>query len=344
MSVASAFPANTGLSGETSGTDSASATRGHRATFRVACAAGDTWDVIDQYFKATGSLPYPGRVFDVGNGRDTRSRCTGLRGTQIENGEGRWLVEATYEEQVTTFIGPTGNDGKPSDDPEDWHDEIDVSTTQMSMAVERALYLGNSVGAVGPFIFPGRWYKPCNSTGKAFDPGIEEELDITVLRITKYQRGYGAEFYSNYINTVNASNFRIHKPDYGFSVLIAASTAKMKAINSSYHVTDKGKRYWKHTLEIHINLLNWRRQLLDRGTCPRLRAGDIRRDGTTVSGNDLPAGGDFLDEEIKDSDGTAISEPVNFDGRGRERLEADRPSVHLYFQTLRETDWSAIPW
>lgn len=345
MSVTDVRPANTGLSGQTRGTDAASAVRGHRATFRVAAAAGDTWDIIDQYFRSTGSLPYPGRVFDVGNGHDTRSRCTGLSGNQVPNSEGRWLVEATFEEQLTSFTGPTGNDGKASDDPNDWHDEIEVSTSQISIAVERALYTGNSIGAVGPFIFPGRWIKPCNSTGKPLDPGIEEELDITVIRLTKYQRGYGTGFYTTYINTVNSDLVVINKPDYLFTnIRIAPSTAKMKAINSSYHVTDKGIRYWKHTLEIHINVLTWRRQILDRGTCPRLKSGDVRRDGTTVTANDIPANGNFVDEEIKDSDGTAISEPVNFNGRGQEWREADRPPVYLFFQTLREVPWSGIPW
>ena len=345
MSVLAAFPANSGLSGQTRGTDASSATRGHRATFRVSCAAGDTWDIIDKHFRSTGSLPYPGRIFDVGNGQDTRSRCNELRGTQIENGEGRWLVEATFEESTDTItLGQQGQDGKPSDDPDDWHDEIEVSTTQMSMAVERALYLGNSIGTRGPNIFPGRWYKPSNSGGKPLEPGIDEELDITVLRITKFQRGYSAAFYVRYINTVNSGIVFIHKPDYGFSVRIGPQTAKMKAINSTYHVTPKGIKYWKHTVEIHINMLTWRRQILDRGTEERLRSGDTRRDGTLVTASHLPSGFNFVDEAIKDGDGMAISEPVNFDGKGRAWKEADRPPVFLFWQTLREEDWSQIPW
>lgn len=342
MSVTAAYPANTGLSGETVGPEASGALRGHRATFRVTCAATDTWDVIDTYFRSRNDLPYPGRIFKVGTNQDTRSRCAGLRGTQIENGEGRWLVEAEFSERPLS-ASDDSKDGNP-ENPERWHDEIEVSTTQMSMAVERALYRGSSVGDVSPFIKDGRWYKPCNSAGKPLDPGIDEELDITVLRITKYQLGYSADFYSRYINTVNSRNTRIHKPDYGFSVVVRAGTAKMKAINSTFHKSPKGKKYWQHTLEIHVNVLDWRRQIIDKGVEERLRAGNVRRDGTIVSSNDIPQGGNFIDEAIKDSDEMAISEPVLFNGRGRAWAEADRPPVYLFWQTLREEDWSAIPW
>lgn len=314
--------------------------------FNVLADKEDTWDIISEYFRSNASLPYNGRVFDAGNGRDTRSRCTRLRGRRTRRGEGHWTVEATFEE-LTTTIGElelkTIN-GEKSDNPFDWHDELEVGTTQMSIGVEGAEYLGNSAGKSGPFIFPGKIYKPCNSAGKAFDPGLEEEIDITVFRLTKYQPVYNANFYQVYVGSVNSVGIWINKPLYNFSAFLPKFSAKMKAISSSFHVSGKGVKYWKHTLEVHVHPQGWRRTTLDQGFAPRLQAGDRRSDGTSVSSSDIPTGEDGLDDELKDEEGMALSEPVRFNGAGKKNAKSTDPPVYLFWRTYREVDWSGIPW
>lgn len=346
MSVTSAELAESGVGGETSGTRSDVTLRNHKAIWRVVCDREDTWDIIDRHFREDSSLPFPGRIFEAGNGRDTRSRCSRLRGTRVDKSEGIWNVEATFEESFNSFTGPENKDinGEKSDDPNDWHDEIEVSTTQMSIGVEGAFYLGNSANKNGPFIFPGKIYKPCNSAGKPFDPGLEEEIDITIFRLTKYQPIYNARFYERYVGSVNNSAIQIVKPQYAFNATLPAFTAKMKAVNSSFHVTDKGIRYWKHTLEVHIHPQSWRRTTLDQGFAPRLQAEDKRQDGTTVSSSDIPAGQDGIDEELKDEEGMALSEPVNFNGAGKRNPKSTDPPVYLNWRTYREIDWTGIIW
>lgn len=346
MSVEWVEPSDDGMGGETSGTRSDVTLRNHKANFRVKADAADTWEIIEQHFRNTSTLPFPGRVFEVGNGVDNRSRCNRLRGNRINKSEGIWTVEVTYEESFNSFTGPDNKDinGQGSDDPNDWHDELEVSTTQMSIAVEGAEYLGNSAGKIGPFIFPNKIYKPCNSAGKPYDPGLEEEIDITVFRLTKYQPAYNANFYQVYVGSVNSNFVNVNKPQYRFNVFFPKYTAKMKAINSSFHVTDKGIRYWKHTLEIHIHPQGWRRSVLDQGLTERFRAEETKRDGTTISNSDLPSGLNYLDEEIKDSEGTAISDPVPFNGAGKANANSADAPVYLAWRTYREVDWSGIIW
>lgn len=351
MTVLTVKPANSGLNGHTKGTDTQSATRGHRATFRVHCDAADTWEVIDAYFRGNSELPYNGRIFKVANGQDTRSRCTELRGTFVDDSNWDWLVEATYEENLTTFTGPTGQDGQgqASDNPFDWHDKISVVTTQMSVGVEAAVFKHTDPpNMIGPRLADQRnkLIPVANSAGVPFDPGIEEELDITVIRITKYQPVYSTIFVDVFRNTVNGLDTVIRKPPpYNFIYPIPAYQGKIKSIDSDWAVTPKGIVYWTHTLEVHINPLGWRRRIGDKGTHQIFFPEEVLPDGTTLSNGDsrIPNGEGFLRDEIKDNDGMAISEPQPFNGKGK-KLKPGEPFVWLIYQTLREADWSGINW
>lgn len=349
MTVLSVEPANTGLNGHTKGTDAQSATRGHRATFRVHCNAADTWEVIDAYFRGDSELPYNGRIFKVANGQDTRSRCTELRGTFVSNSQWDWLVEATYEENLSSFTGPTGQDGqgRSSDNPFDWHDKIQVITTQMSVGVEAALFKHTDPpNMIGPKLAEQRnkFIPVANSAGVPLDPGIEEELDLTIIRITKHQPIYSTIFVDVFRNTVNGLDAVIRKPaPYNFEYPIPAYQGKIKSIDSDWAVTPKGIVYWTHTIEVHINPLGWRRRIADKGIQEVFFPEETLPDGTTLSNSDLPAGQGHVHQEIKDLEGMGISTPVPFNGKGK-RLKIGEPFVWLIYQTLREADWSGINW
>jgi hypothetical protein len=333
VSVTSRILYSTGCSGKATGNVGAPVSLEFTANYQVKAAPTDTALEVLEYFRGNG--PWIGSPFQYSSAFTTDAICTDVDAQPIQNSGGMFFVTAK-------FSSPSGGDdennndkkdkdGNKTDDPLQWHDEIDVSTTQVSCPIEYATYLGPN--PANEFLRPGLIARdPCNSAGVPFDPLPEYELDITVLRITKYTASWDDALIAPYRGTINSDQFVINKPDYNFSMTVPIIQGKIKQWSGNFHFQDK-KKYWKQTIELHINPLGWRFPLLDRGTTK-----------TVVDDNPANATYGFkIPKRLVDASNIPLTEPQKLDGNGN-LLRAGRDPVYLLYGKYTEVPYANINW
>lgn len=343
MAVISATPVGD-VQSELSGTDTGAISVSYRTMYRVKCDSQlDMPPQIYDHFRLTTSLPFPGRKFKLGNGVDNSSVCRRLRPTQIEKSGGWWMVECTFE----PMTGPGSEDpqtigGEPSANPLDWHDNIEGGYTQRSKIVERARFIGFDPNTVIPDkLTPGMVRIPCNSALTPFDPGLEEDEDIYVLRLTKFLGEYNSATWRPWMGTVNSDRVIINKPAYKFQETIEPFQGRMANISAEFGINN-GIKYYRLNIEIWVNFNTWRRHIADRGLCTVVGPGDTASDGvSTISNGDIPPRFAFK-EVTKDLDGYPIPEPVDFNGAGSP-CSPTQPRIRLIWQTRDERAWGGFP-
>lgn len=336
MSVTEVKLAAAGASGKASGKAGTPEQVELTANYHVVAGRTDTALDVLLHFKGDASLPWMGRPFSYAGGVTSYCVCDDVDAQPIVGSEGRFTVAAKFSSQYSggdddNSDGGKDKNGNKTDDPTQWHDDIEVSTTQVSIPIEYATYIGPI--PANDFLKPGKTLRdPCNSAGVPFDPLPEYELDITVLRITKYVRDWDDTQIAKYRGTINNDHFVINKPDYNFSLTVSPFVGKMKQFSGSFHFQDNIK-YWKHTIELHINPLGWRFPLLDRGTTKT-----VRDDDPTSS-----TYGDMQPKRIVDTDGIPLTEPQKLDGNGG-LLRPGRDPVYLLYAKYEEVPYGNITW
>lgn len=346
MSVAEVVLHSAGASGSASKEQDKDLQASYRSRYRVRVTSPlDGPTTIFRYFQINANLPWFGRSFFFGNDFDTSVRCKTIEPTFIEKSEGWWEVACSFE------TPPKKDDEEDKDDEDEkdkdsptssQHDEIEVSYTQTSAPVEQATYLKSDR-------VTSRWLtkhegRPCpvmNSAGVVFNPGIEEEIEIKVIRITKHVKEYDSNDYDKFQGAVNADAVTINKKPYKFKCEFSPLVAKIKNITGSL-VTENGKYHYKRTVEIHINPLGWRRTIVDRGMMRSAAPGDPDGRGGQMyaSAGDEYVPGTALHAPILDANGYPVTEPVLLDGRGQP-LKQDGQPVYLTYQTLEEKPFAA---
>ena len=346
MAIVEVTPSSAGVQSEATGTGSGAISISYRSIYRVQC--DDPLDMPKQiydHFRTTTSLPWPGRTFSLGNGDDRSSICKSVRPTYVEKSNGWWNVECSFE----AATGPGTEDpklqdieGKESDDPTRWHDLIEAGYTQRSQIVEKATFRGFLPNTVEPkLLLPGMVRVPCNSALTPFDPGLEEDYDIGVLRITKFLAEYDGALHDPWIGTVNSDLVNIVKPAYKFKRTIKPFCGRMMHIGAEFDILN-GFKFYRLTIEVWINPFGWRRVVADRGVHPLVALGDELKDGTTLSSADVPVRFPYK-ETATDWEGYPITEPVDFDGRGAP-ISPTRERVSLIWQTRPERAWAGFRW
>jgi hypothetical protein len=296
-------------------------------------AATDTAKTVLDHFKATSSLPWLGRQFSYSTSIDTEATCNDVSVETIPGGLGKFNVTAT-------FATPTAEqgkeekqdeDGKPTDDPTQWRDEIEISSTQISVPAEYATYIGPQ--PANQFLQPGVVKRDiCNSAGVPYDPLPEVELDITIIRISKWDIQWNEALIAPYRGTINNDGFVMNKPDYNFSFPISPFVAKIKEWSGSFQIVNDVK-VWKHTIEVHINPLGWRLDILDRGT-------------TITEIDDDPESATYglaIPKRLRDSSDFPLTEPQKLNGNGQ-LLPAGGNPVYLLYAWYREVPYAGINW
>lgn len=346
MSVSEVKISSVGVGGSATGTDAGSAKLTYRAAFRVKCS--DTLDTAKQvydHFMLTADLPWLGRVFHVANGFDVDAVCKSLVADPVPDSNGHFVVQATFEPEDGPGgeVGQTAG-GEASEDPADWHDDIDVSYTQISQPVYDALFLGfDPPGIVNGHLAPGLRHAIVNSANIPLDPTIEAMVDITVVRISKYAAGFDDFQNRNYRNAINDAAGTISKPDYNFSVTFGQYEAKINAPGTTFLIAN-GIPCHRQTIEVHINPLTWAWKIVDKGMNRRTEPGDPNLDGAGGSYSEADFElGEPRHAPIKDADGYPISEPVLLDGKGQP-LPAGRPPVYLKWITNPIISFAGINW
>lgn len=334
------------ISGAVKGKSRLTAKHSYTAVWQLSAGQEDGPVTITNYFKATSGLPYIGDRYSLNGETDNSVRCVAITPRRIDSGSGQWLVAVDWEPPEGADDEPeqgTDIDGNQTDNPLLWHDEIDVGYTQLSIPVEQARFKGcNKNGGVRQRINGlelDTITMPCNSALVPFDPGIEKEIDIKVVRITKNLESYDANFYSNFIGRVNSDRVIVNKREYKFRDVWGPLNARIKQISGTFQITNKIP-YWKQTVEVHVNPLGWRRFLVDRGTEELFRGEQEDFQGNTISNSDERVG---KLQQKQDADGYPVATPCLFDGNGRALAEG-KPSVFLEWQIYEEIPFAPLKW
>lgn len=338
-----------GATGTATGTSPLRIKENYRSRYRVKTnSALDSPDVVLAYFRGNASLPWMGRIFRYGNGGSTGAICRSVTATYIENSEGWYEVDCGFEpleggEDEGGDQSEVGQDeeGKATEDPLKWRDEIDVGYTQISIPAESGIFR-RFVGGAGDNLVlkPGTKRAVTNSAGVPFDPLPEYEVDIKIIRITRHVRDYPRMMFNNFQGATNSDGVTIQKPKYRFIENLRRYAARLK-FNASFAIINRVK-VWQQTTEIYVlpPPLTWRRELVDRGLDRRAMHGDPDGEGGVISTDSIDPGGAYH-RKMVDAEGFPIVEPVLLDGKGQP-LDPGKPPVFLEFSFYVERPFAGL--
>jgi hypothetical protein len=339
MSITSVRIAAAGASGEATGQGPLSVRTKYGVTYNVETSGVSVGplDVLT-HFRRTPTLPWIGSFFAFEGEFDTTVLCKKVVPQFIEKSEGRWRVQCEFEPVDDDKDSKPDDNDKLQEDPLLWHDEIDISYTQISIPVEDAIFRGGykgralalrPVGSKGPVV---------NSAMVPYDPPLEKEISIRVIRFTRNVPAWDATSYNSLQDSVNADHVHVNKRRYKFADLWIKGQARIKNVNGAFQLAN-GRRYYKRTIEVWVNPLGWLSLVLDRGLERRALEGDPDGKGSTISASDLQPGMPPVGR-IADADGYPVSAPIMLDGDGQP-LRPDRPPVYGAWQIYREARWPA---
>lgn len=339
-----------GVKASTTGQDASPAVS-YSITYRAVCdSALDTPPVVYQYLEQNkGTAPWFDNKLQVGNGSDPDAVVRTIDVETVENSTGLFDIVVGFDplniDQENQPLNP-GTDGELTPNPLDWYDEIDVSYTQTAMPCEEGIFRGfnqGGFGVVNGYMAIGSTLPITNSARVAYDPPIEEERDIRVIRISRNVVEYDGPFFKGYQGRVNADQVVIDKPFYRFRDVLDPFTAKIKYIGATFGVTS-GIKYYRQTIEIHVDeIFGWRRKILDRGMVRKREAGDPPGDGgADLSATDEQDEGKANVELNTDASSNPIPEPVLFNGRGQPLANASSKAVYGIWSTKPEVPFAPL--
>jgi hypothetical protein len=289
----------------------------------------DTDSVLDQtaticdHFKNAGNLPYLDSPYVYANDNDPAAVCTGIDPRREAKSATRWIVTLKYETPSSEDKKNDNNqqgrdsDGKLTNDPLMWADDIDVSFTQITVPVEGATYWGGYKGSTAAVMKPGMFGPVMNSAFIPFVPPPETSIHIAVVRRSFYHRDFDQDLASTILGKVNSNDMTFNR--LGYKGSWRKTTAKCIEYGGTLEFIN-GFYVWRNRVEIHISPAGWRRFILDRGLHARAMPGDADGHGGTISALDLRDGAPSV-RRIMDVSGVPISEPVLFDGDGGPLIE-----------------------
>jgi hypothetical protein len=348
MAVTEVQPSSMGSSGSASGTDSGTVKASYRSTYRVACnSPSDTIDEVLHHFRTTPYLPWMGRKFKFGNGFNASVHCKTIDVDQVEKGDGRFIARCTFESpEAQQQNQGQGANGLSTDNPIQFHDEIEVSYQTVSVPVENAKLWGYTpLGVAGEAsVKPGYVGPIVNSAGDPADPTLEQEMRIKVLRITKYLPAYDDSFFEAYANAVNNDVFTINKPQYNFRMRVGLYKAKFGSRSATFGISGSIK-YYRVTGELLITSLpfGWFQLVPDRGRNRRQMPGDRNNHGVTISPGDDPVTLTKIKTPILDADDNPILDPVLLNGSGGVH-DQKKPPIYFIWQNFDLKPFAPIQW
>lgn len=345
MTVSEVKLTSQGASGAVTGDSPENVSASYNCTYFVKCdSQSDAPSTVLLHFMRTSSLPWSGRPYRFGNGFDFGVVCESVTANYIDKGAGAFTVNCSFKSVQGSEDQQTGKtlDGKDSPDPTKWHDEIEISFQNVTIAADFGQFRGLGGGA-GSRTFRANEYRAVtNSAGVPFNPPIEKQRAIRVLRITKNSRTTIATLADKYINAVNSDSFTINKPDYGFSYKVDKYCAKINGYSTAFAI-ENGYKFWRESIEVYINPNTWRRAILDAGYHRRQMFSDFDDTGATIPFAEAQAAGWVPYTTIKDKNGDPISTPVMLNGNGRQLRPGESP-VYIYYSIEDELPFSGIKW
>jgi hypothetical protein len=289
--------------------------------------ADDSVDLVTQ-FEADSRTPSLG---DALAGTDAILKS--MDGSLADGATDIWYVRLSYAPRDEEKEEKPDENGNMTAVPVDWRDEINISSMQIGVPVERAIYRGGFVGVAGALKANGDMFTPCNSAFVPFDPGLEKEMAIRVVRITKFRSEYNGNVIASRVNKVNSDNVNINKPAYNYVDNWGPLTARIVSAGGQFQSAN-GAKYWRIDYEIHIHPDGWREDVVDRGLHARGMAGDPDGEGGTISMTGIAPGAPFV-RHLMDINFVPITEPVLLNGDGQP-LAPGLPPVFITYQKYDE--------
>ena len=318
--------------GQTGGDAQVSKT--YRAHYRAKADPLDSSPIIYQYLEANsgnGGIPWFGSILTLGNGSDSAVVCQDIDVDPIEGGPGLFDIIATFKPANSEgdIQQQPGSGGSLSANPLDWLDDIDVSFTQTSVAVERGIFHGffdDEGNPANAQLAIGSKLAIANSAGVPYDPPIEDEKQIKIIRIARNVFEYDDFLLDDFNGAINSDEFIIEKPFYRFRSRVRPLTALCR-LGSVFNIQN-GIKYYRQTLELWIDKENWRRKILDKGQQRMIKEGAPNGTGSSYSSADIPDEGNAPYVQLADPDGLPLSSPVGFGGGGFPKNNALGPSFY----------------
>ena len=315
----------------------------------------DQADTIRRHFRATSTLPYAGRTLLYGNDINSDLICNGLNIVKRTTSRTIWDVEAEFESRSSSGFPagtaniPTGSEFAPL--------ELEISSSKLSVPVERAIYLAGFEGkaditrnrmddTVEDFVNAGgafgkekkgvdRGGPVCNSAFVNFDPPAEKELTMRVFRITASYPVWDRQFWKPYNGVINSDEILAQHGRLRFSEQWSWHTIRVDSINARPALGSRGTPYWRVTVELWENPNGWDLSLPDRGIDRRCWVGDDNGRGGTYVAADFQDGMGRTSPILEADGQNRISEPVLLDGNGQPLAE-DKPPVYVWYQIYDE--------
>ena len=294
-------------------------------------------------------LPVIGNQYTgVGNDVDLNAYCVSLTPTRVPGSLYLWRVVAKW----TTVPGPgAGGEGSgsrrirvnkdgdaPTDDPFEFQDEVEVTSTQFTEPVDKAIYISGFFGAVAEARQPNTESAIINSALTVLDPPLERDASHMVIRITTNKDSFPFADAEQYRDAVNSDAFTINKPGI-MNRTFQKYTCKLQPIQGVYQIIN-GINVWRVTYEFHVNKKTWRVEVLDRGVAVSYREGDPNGRGGTVAIADLVEGVPRV-RRLLDSTGMPITEPVLLNGAGKLNSPT-LPPVYIKYAVYDELPFAAL--
>lgn len=282
-----------------------------------------------------------GSAYVCGNDSDAASFLKEISIPQHEPGsQNYWSVTLSYEPKPPQDDNetPRNEDGDVVDDPRDEAADISIRYALESEVVEKAIYRG---GMTHGKLADGDEVVPQNSALDPFDPPLEKDSPIQVIRVKTTVDNWNGDQADTYFNAVNSERIQF-KAWTDCTQRYARRTLKINAIDAQQIWNSVDEDYdFEVTIELHYKKSGWRVEVVDRGHMTMLEAGDPDGRGGTVSPSDLPAG--VLSKKIPvDHDGLSNIGPVLLNGAGK-LLPLGDDNVYITYQLYEELNILGCP-
>lgn len=287
--------------------------RSYVETYQVLLDAPSTAGVVADL----SGLPFFGKQYPG----YPSATCTERSASPEDDTRLKWIVNVTYETQDSEQNeNQKTEEGELSDNPFDWRDRWEWIPQKYTVTSEDAICNTDGMkvrpkGKSGPAV---------NAAGDVFDPGIEKDVALRVLRVTKVEKSYPS-WVENYENAINSDSFSIRK--IGLFLNVKPFTAKMEPVQASlkYHQPKDGVEisYVEVVIEIVIKFDGWRAKVQNRGLNRRQIYLDKTDNGQTIVKANPGANQVLLDPTKKpvtpilDTDKNIIGQPALLDLNGQ---------------------------
>lgn len=251
-----------------------------------------------------------GNSYDVNGERDGGVRCVKINPRRHDDNKKLWDVAVDWNTpDIQNEQQGIDDKGRPTNDPLKFRSKVDLSVQQMQRPVEKAILRtrlrGRRINTVGPVT---------NSAGVPYDPPLEKDYAIYVVRVTKNLPAFPNRHWSDYQNAVNKDAWNLTRRFPKLKLKLKPYTCKMQSISGSMQLQNN-KLFWQVVYEFHVDTdFGWRRDVVDKG-----------RSRLACAGDPIPGAGGLVYQQrvgrppvmtIKDDDGFPVHEDLLLDGRG----------------------------